>query len=396
MKKIFGLLAVVWLLFWVTTAADISDFEYNGLNFSVSSQNGNPQWLAVRPDAQKAYACSAGGSSIYWYDLSDGDDVSTASYQWSFSISSQSSDCRGIAWSSTGASMYYVSESTHTAYQYNCSTAFLPSSCSYASKSLDTTSQTNNPQALSWKFDWSMILLAYQSTVYQYNCWTAWDLSTCTYSSKSFSTSSQEWNITALQISPNWSKVFAGGTASDTIYQYNCSSSTDISTCTYSSESLFIWSEENEQYDAYLEPNGVHFYIVWFQHKTIFQYDAAIPPPPAMTWVLLDFMTWDDYFFTWTILIVADWISFDTGFWILYVTPLSWGQYSPFNNFSWSLAFSWYFSDNTWVQKQFQNFGLQIAKWWIELTPKILLALGAVLLILLVFYFIFRKPNRRR
>jgi hypothetical protein len=99
-------------------------------------------------------------------------------------------------------------------------------------------------------------------TVYQYTLSTGWDLSTASYASKSLSVSSQDATLTGFCFNSDGTKLFASGTVSDSIYQYNLSTAYDVSTGSYASKSLDVSSEETNPRDVFLADDDKTLYVV--------------------------------------------------------------------------------------------------------------------------------------
>ena len=69
--------------------------------------------------------------SVYEYTLSTGFDVSTASYDSSFSIASQEGSVTDLAFNTDGTKMFIVGSDDDTVDEYNLSTGFDVSTASY-------------------------------------------------------------------------------------------------------------------------------------------------------------------------------------------------------------------------------------------------------------------------
>jgi len=94
-----------------------------------------------------------------------------------------------------------------------------------------------------------------------YNCSIGWDLSTCVSSeSQDFSV----WELTMRGVSwqSNGSKMFFQGSAADNMYEFGCSKTWDISSCTYTSNfSIATVVSQTNPTDMFFQPNGTNLYI---------------------------------------------------------------------------------------------------------------------------------------
>jgi len=79
-------------------------------SFSVGSQDANPQGMALNNDGTKMYMAGVSNTSIYSYTLSTAYDISTATYNQSFSVGSQDGDPNGMAWNNEGTERYMDGE----------------------------------------------------------------------------------------------------------------------------------------------------------------------------------------------------------------------------------------------------------------------------------------------
>ena len=78
----------------MTTAFDVSTASFDS-SFSVNGQESQPHGLAFNTDGTKMFVSGYSGHDVNEYTLSTAWDVSTASFVDSFSISSQDTQVRG-------------------------------------------------------------------------------------------------------------------------------------------------------------------------------------------------------------------------------------------------------------------------------------------------------------
>lgn len=260
------------------TNPDLSSASYDSVSFSISSQATFPTGMFFKDDGTKAYVLDNGNDTIYQYALSTAWDISTASYESkSFSVSTQASFPEAVSLKSDGTSMYIADRGSDAAYQYTLSTAWDVSTASYATKSLDVSSQETNPRAMYFKDDGSKVYIAGtgNDTIYQYALSTAWDLSTGSFETgKSFSVSSQEGSPQSLYFSPSGDKVWTIGTVNKTVYQYSLSTAWDISTASYDSVSYSVSSQDGGPKELFYKSDGSKLYVLGDTNDTIYQYST--------------------------------------------------------------------------------------------------------------------------
>lgn len=178
--------------------------SYTSKSFSLESQGSGDIHYAMtfNSDGTKAYFSGYGAASIFQYSLSTAWDISTTSYDSvSLDTSGQTSSGQsGLVFSPDGSKLYMVSYNTDTVYQYTLTTPFDLSTGSYASKSLDISSQDNNPQDMYIKSDGTKLYVLgdTNNSIFQYTMSTPFDLSTASYDSVSFATTTQQTNPTGL------------------------------------------------------------------------------------------------------------------------------------------------------------------------------------------------------
>jgi len=93
----------------LSTAWDISTASYIQ-NHSVSSQDGNIRGVFFKSDGTKMYVVGDDGNDVNEYTLSTAWDVSTASYSQNFSVSSQDTEPQDIFFKPEGDKMYIVGD----------------------------------------------------------------------------------------------------------------------------------------------------------------------------------------------------------------------------------------------------------------------------------------------
>jgi len=198
----------------VDTASFVTSKTGLGFGAFTLSNNGTKLYLVSVTDVKQ-------------YTLSTPWDISTATYDTVlFDASGQDTVFRGIKFNTSGTKMYLLGDGASTAhvYQYTLSTAWVVSSASYDTVSLDLTGQSAQPFGLAFSGDGvKLLILNYQTdTILQYVLTTGWDLSTGAYDNISKSISAQDTVPYGIDISEDGLKVYTVGQTNDNVYQYNC------------------------------------------------------------------------------------------------------------------------------------------------------------------------------
>lgn len=132
-----------------STPYRIGTASSTGNTLSVSGQDTQPRDVAISSDGSKLFVLGNSNKAIFQYSLpSAGTLGGSPSYDSvSLDLSSEVSDPQGIGFGNSGTRVYVVDgSSSDTIFQYNNSTGWDLSTGSYASKSLDVSSESTNPQ----------------------------------------------------------------------------------------------------------------------------------------------------------------------------------------------------------------------------------------------------------
>lgn len=153
----------------LSSAWDISTTSYVQ-NFSVSTQETIPQGLFFKPDGTKMYVVGASSDAVNEYSLSSAWDISTASYVQNFSVSTQETTPEDLFFNPDGTKLYVIGRDADNVNEYDLSSAWDISTASY-NLSFSVASQETQPKGLFFKTDGSkMYIVGYNTdTIYQYS-----------------------------------------------------------------------------------------------------------------------------------------------------------------------------------------------------------------------------------
>ena len=192
----------------LTTGFDISTASYDSL-FSVNSQDTNPRGLAFNNDGTKMFVAGWSNQRVFEYHLTTGFDISTASYDSNLSISSNAGGSNGLAFNSDGTKMFVnCANSSDEVVEYTLSTGFDVSTASYDS-SFVTQSQDTSPQGLAFSNDGKKMFVAGDTgdDINEYTLSTGFDVSTASFVG-SFDVSSQGTTPTGITFNNDGTKMF--------------------------------------------------------------------------------------------------------------------------------------------------------------------------------------------
>ncbi|NJM93733.1 MAG: hypothetical protein HC842_02905, partial [Cytophagales bacterium] len=149
-------------------AYELSTASYTGRSYSVAGQDGGPLALAFKPDGMRMYVLGNGGNSVYTYQLSQGFDITTATYVSALDVSAQEGEPQGLAFNAHGTRMLLVGSGFDQVRAYELSSPWDPTTGSLV-QSFAVAAQ--DPTMTGLAFDASgtrMYLTCFNGAVYQY------------------------------------------------------------------------------------------------------------------------------------------------------------------------------------------------------------------------------------
>jgi len=203
----------------LSSAWNISSATYVTFT-SISAQETDAQGLSFSSDGTKMYIVGTTNDTVYQYTLSTPWDITTKTLSTSFSILAQDTTSGGLEFSADGTKMYVVGSSTDAIYQYNLSTAWNVSTAVYNS-SFSISSQSGTATDFHFSSDGKYIVVVDNTSdyVYQYTLGTAWTISTAVYTTSVY-IGTQEGTSTAIWLKADNTKMYVLGTTNDTVYEY--------------------------------------------------------------------------------------------------------------------------------------------------------------------------------
>jgi sugar lactone lactonase YvrE len=211
----------------LSTAWDVSTASYLQ-NFSVSTQDANPDGVFFKPDGTKMYVIGATGDAVYEYNLSTAWDVTTASYLQLFFVSNQETSPTGIFFKPDGTKMYVVGTAGDDVNEYDLSTAWNVTTASF-SQAKSVATQDTAPRGVFFKPDGLKMYMvgSLTATVSEYDLGTAWDVSTAAYL-QNFSVALQESYPHGIFFKPDGTKMYIAGSGFASIFEYSLGTASTV------------------------------------------------------------------------------------------------------------------------------------------------------------------------
>lgn len=266
----------------LSTAWDISTATYT-TNFSVASQATVPTDLFIGSSGTKMYVIGQTSDSVHEYDLSTAWDVSSATFNQTFSVATQETVPTGLFFKSDGTKMFVVGSIGDDINEYNLTTAWDISTASFsqASVSIAIHTQTKGaPSSLSFKSDGTKVFVASAfdgSRVVQYNLSTAWDISTLSWIAPTedyFDVTSQEDIPRDLFFKPDGTKVYVTGTRGDDVNEYDLSTAWDINSASFL-QNQSVSGQDRQPTGIFFKDDGTKMYITGDSGNDINQYSLS-------------------------------------------------------------------------------------------------------------------------
>ncbi|MDA9601889.1 VCBS domain-containing protein, partial [Alphaproteobacteria bacterium] len=245
-------------------------------SFDLSSQEALPQGVAFNPDGTKMFIVGKDGDDVNEYTLSTGYDVSTASYDSNFSVSSQDAVPQDIVFNTDGTKMFIVGEENDAVYEYTLSTGFDVSTASYDSN-FSIASQETSPQGLAFNNDGTKMFVVGGTgdDVNEYTLSTGFDVSTASFVD-SFDISSQDTAPNGLVFNSDGTKMFVTGNTGNDINEYILSTGFDVSTASFVGN-ISVSSQDTTPGGIKFNHDGTKLFMVGVAGADINEYTLTSP-----------------------------------------------------------------------------------------------------------------------
>ncbi|KKQ53758.1 MAG: hypothetical protein US83_C0009G0042, partial [Candidatus Falkowbacteria bacterium GW2011_GWC2_38_22] len=207
-----------------------------------------------------------------------GFNMSLASYDTSKLLSTQDAIPADVIFNTDGTKMFIDGQQNNKVYEYVCSTAFDIDTCSYDS-SLDISTNSTNPYGMTFNPDGTKLFVLgdYQDRIAEYHCSVGFDISTCVHDSN-LSIAAYLNYQRGLAFNNSGTKMYftawANSYTSSNIYEFNCSSAYDISTCAYDSATSFH-GDDIAPADVEFNHDGSQMFVLGLSGADINIYDCS-------------------------------------------------------------------------------------------------------------------------
>jgi len=261
-----------------TVGFDIANGSYDSISFSIASQELNPSSIAFNNDGTKLFMIGRVGNTIYQYSLPTPFVLTGMSYDSvSFSVSSQDTSSRSIAFNNDGTKLFLLGDTNDKIYQYSLPTPFVLTGMSYDNISFSVSSQDTSSRSIAFNNDGTKLFLLgdINDTIYQYSLPTPFVLTGMSYDSVSFSINSQDTSPYSITFNDDGSKLFMVGWQNDKIYQYSLPTPFVLTGMSYDNISFSVSSQDTSPSSITFNNDGTKLFMIGVINDTIYQYSTG-------------------------------------------------------------------------------------------------------------------------
>jgi len=257
--------------------ADISGFTATGNSISLGGIISTPRNFRFKPDGTEVYVISSATNQLAQYSLSTAWDLSTASYTSTsnaFTSLVSGSLCYGFDFNSAGTRLHVISDGANAIRTFNTSTAWDFSTLTYSGVTFSVSTQDSNGRGMAWGSGGVGLYMVGASAdkVFKYNS-TAYNVGSLSFTAgQEFSVASQETAGIGFWVSEEEDVVLVCGLVADTVFQYTMSTAGDASTGSYSGTSIDVSGTMTNPSGVYMKPDYSTLYILDTTSDSIYEY----------------------------------------------------------------------------------------------------------------------------
>ena len=266
---------------------DVSSFLTDGVaeEFSVSDEDSTPWDLAFNDDGTKMYVIGPSSDLLHEYDLSTAYDVSTAVYTGILevlTVSEEEGTPTGFTFNTDGSKLFVIGSGDGAVVEYALSTAFDISTATHAgdAEEFSVSSEESLPRGIAFNADGSKMFIVGTSDdrVVEYSLSTGFDVSTASHAgdAEEFVISGQEGGARDLTFNDDGTKMYITGASQD-IIEYTLGNAFDVSTAVHDGEAeeLSVTNEELTPEGIVFNPDGTKLFMIGAIGDAVVEYTLA-------------------------------------------------------------------------------------------------------------------------
>ena len=251
---------------------------------SVSSQDTKPYGIAFSNNGTKMFVVGDHHNNINQYTLSTPFDISNATYDGNderFSVSSQDTSPRGMAFSNDGLKMFVVGYTNKNINQYALSSPFDVSTANFTTA---TSSPDNYPRGIAFSNNGTkmFVVSSIENAINQYTLSNAFDLSTVISVTHLFDVSTQDTYPKDMAFSNDGAKMFVVGSRGEAVNEYTLSPAFDVSTAVFVNATS-VSSQDGDPAGMAFSNDGAKMFVVGAHEKDVNEYALSSVYPITVT-----------------------------------------------------------------------------------------------------------------
>jgi flagellin-like protein len=194
-------------------------------------------------------------------------------------VSSEDGLPKGMTFNNDGSKLYLVGMINENVYEYDLSTPYDVSTASYNGNTLDVTSEDTRPKSISFNNDGSKLYVVgdENQNVYEYDLSTSYDVSTANYNGNILDVSSEDGTQRGMTFNNDGSKLYIAGFDNSAVFAYDLSTPYDVSTGSYNGNTLDVSSEVAGIRGIAFNNDGSKIYVTGGGNDAVFAYDLSTP-----------------------------------------------------------------------------------------------------------------------
>jgi sugar lactone lactonase YvrE len=258
----------------------VSRFGYDDV-FNALTNSGVEEGFDVSRDGRYVYVAVRGTrltATIFQYECSTPWDLATITYSSkSLVVGDYELNCSGIAISDDGTRLFFIGYGNDTVWSCTLSTPYDLATATVDVKKFYVGGQDATPNTPFFGDSGTKMYVmgATNDTVYQYNLATAWDVTTASYTGNSLLVTSQDATPQGLFFGDSGTKLYVVGSTTDTVRQYTLSTAWDISTASYASLSFSVATQETAPRALFFKPDGTKMFVIGTTGDDVNEYDLS-------------------------------------------------------------------------------------------------------------------------
>ncbi len=253
---------------WDLTTANL------GKHFDLyTNGEANPRGMEWKSDGTKFYIVGTSGDEVNQYTCSTAWDIGTAAYEKVYRVNGYAPNPHGFHFKSDGLKFWIVDTTWSSVFEYTLTTAWDVATASLTTKRY-IGDKTPLPYGVAFNSTGTSMFVVdeYFDKVVEYTLPTAWSIASLDQGDLGF-VDDKEASPRGFSVSSDRTKFFVMGSSSDDVHQYNMSTTGDPATAAFNQ--TFNPGFSGEMTDLEFSKDGKHMWFHEINQNKICQYDLS-------------------------------------------------------------------------------------------------------------------------